>query len=88
MTDVSQLSFNWDTTTVEDGDYVMTIEVTDVAGNIASAEIEYTVSNPIGGDLLAGFGGFMTQYGFIVGMCVAFAIVAVVMLLLQRRGKS
>ncbi len=84
--DTAQVSFNWDTTTVENGDYIMTIEVTDGASNTASAEIEYTISNPVGiGGFLAGFAAFMAQYGFFVGIGVAFAIVGVLVFLLRRR---
>jgi hypothetical protein len=79
---------NFDTTTVENGDYVFTFTVADRAGNTFVFELDYTINNPVGLDAVgSALSDFMSKYGFFVGAAsVVIALILIQILLRKRRG--
>ncbi|MGV9103354.1 MAG: Ig-like domain-containing protein, partial [Candidatus Thorarchaeota archaeon] len=81
-------SFEWDTTTLENGDYTVTFVAIDGAGNEVSSSIEYEVINP---DAFGAFGeslyNIMAWFGLFIGLAGGIALVLVVQALLKKRGK-
>ena len=81
-------SFEWDTTTLENGEHTVTFVAVDGAGNEVSSSIEYEVLNP---DAFGGFGeslsSIMASYGLFIGLAGGIVLVLVVQALLKKRGK-
>jgi len=82
-------SFNWDTTTVDNGAYTVLFEVQDGAGNTATITFEFTVNNPQGIEAVgSALTDFISQYGFFVGAITIVVVYIIFKLLMKRRGSS
>jgi hypothetical protein len=80
-------TITWNTLDYENGNYTLTFNAIDNAGNIASYSIEYQVHNPVGFDnVFESMSDFMSSYGFFVGAGTMVAVLGVGKILLNRRA--
>ena len=82
--------FSWDTTSVDNGNHTIRVEVHDWAGNEAVFEATYIVNNPAPGlgSLLAGLSSVVAQYGVLIGFGLAVAVYGIGKFVILRRLKK
>ncbi|MHA1909069.1 MAG: Ig-like domain-containing protein, partial [Candidatus Thorarchaeota archaeon] len=80
-------TISWNTLDYENGNYTLTFDAIDNAGNIAAFTIEYRVHNPLGFDgVFESMSDFMSSYGFFVGAGTMVAVLGVGKILLNKRA--
>ncbi len=84
FTHTDKLAFDWDTTTVENGNYTLRFQVTDNQGNVAYSELEYEVNNGISPLL----NDIMSSYGFFIGAGTVIGVLVIGKILLNRRSAA
>jgi hypothetical protein len=85
---ITPWSFDWNTFSVTNAQHTVEFRAFDKAGNMASVVIVYQVENPQGIDAVGyALQGFMSQYGFFVGVGAVVLLLLVARLFVRRRAK-